>query len=376
MGAIRTTDGRQIRHRNPGPCQPKRRLGRSWSRILCVAAVAAAGLAGLASPASASAAASPASLYLSPSTGSPGVGDELDVQIRVNTGSRFTNAVQANLTYPSSQLSVLGFDDSTSSFPVVAQQQVSNGLIQVAKGAFTPVDGDTNLTTVRFQVIGAGTAQVCPTDQSEIVSSTTHQGIPSANAGATFVAGSPSAFGVGCIVHDFIAQGAQHTITINGEGFSSQGATVTVSGKGVTASGTAVVSGTQLTTTIKVPVAAVTGIRSVTVSSGGHTYRCQSCLAIGNGPKVSSVSPDTVARGTSGQVLAVQGQFLDRKTTVKITGLTITATTWVSSQEIDVTVNVPASATVGQKKVSLYDPFSLSYGYYGRGSCSTCLSVS
>jgi hypothetical protein len=344
--------------------------------IFCVTVVAAAGMAGLATPAGATAAAPPGSLYLSPSTGSPGVGDELDVQIRVNTGAQFTNAVQANLTYPSSQLSVLGFDDSTSSFPVVAQQQASNGLIQVAKGAFTPVDGDTNLTTVRFQVIGTGTAQVCPTDQSEIVSSTTNQEIPSAKAGATFVAGSPSAFGVGCIVHDFIAQGAQHAITINGEGFSSQGATVAVSGKGVTTSGTSVVSGTQLTTTIKVGVAAVTGIRSVTVSSGGHTYRCQSCLAIGDGPKVSSASPGTVARGTSGQVIAVQGQNLSPKTTVKITGLKVTATTWVSFQEIDVTVNVPATATVGHKRISLYDPYYSSYGYYGRGSCSACLSVS
>ena len=91
--------------------------------------------------------------------------------------------------------------------------------------------------------------------------------------------------------------------------------------------------------------------------------------------KVSSVSPNTVARGTSGQVLAVQGQFLDRKTTVKITGLTVTATSWVSFQEIDVKVNVPATVTNGPKKISLYDPYSSSSGYYGRGSCSACLSV-
>jgi len=82
-----------------------------------------------------------------------------------------------------------------------------------------------------------------------------------------------------------------------------------------------------------------------------------------------------VSRGTSGQVVALHGQFLDRKTTAKITGLTVTATTWVSFQEVDVTVNVPATATTGNKKIILYDPYSSSYGYYGRGSCSTCLSV-
>jgi hypothetical protein len=353
-----------------------RRPARNFNRIFCLAVAAVASLAGLVTLAAASTTPPQASLYLMPSTGSPNVGAELDVQIRVNTGSQYANAVQANLTYPSSKLSVLGFDNSTTSFPIVAQQQASNGLIQVAGGAATPVSGDANLTTVRFQVIGTGTAQVCQTDQSQIVSASTNQEIPSAKTGATFVAGSPSTFGVGCIVHDWIAQGARHTVSIYGEGFSSSGAGVTVSGAGAKTSGTTVVSGTKLTTTIKVSTTAATGFRDVTVISGGQTYVCQSCVTIGDGPQVSSVHPATVGRGTSGQVIALHGQFLDRQTTVKITGLTVTKTTWVSYQEIDVTVNVPATATTGYKKISLYDPYSSSYGYYGRGSCSTCLSVS
>ena len=354
-----------------------RRLIRNRSRIFCAAAAAAAaGLAGLVTPVPASAASPPASLYLTPSTGSPGVGDELDVQIRVNTGSQLTNAVQANFTYPSSQLTVLGFDNSTSSFPVVAQQQASNGLIQVAGGAFTPVSGDANLTTIRFQVIGQGTAQVCPAGQSVIVSSSTHQAIPSTLSGATFVAGSPSTFGAGCIVHGWVAQGAKHAITIFGQGFNTGGATVTVSGTGVKTSGTTVVSATKLTTTITVPATAATGFRDVTVTSGGQTHLCQSCLTVGDGPKVSSANPATVSRGASGQVIAIQGQFLDQNTTVKIAGMTVTATTWVSSQEVDVTVNVPATVTTGHKKISVNDPYSPSNGYYGRGSCLACLSVS
>ena len=353
-----------------------RRPARHCKRIFCVAVVTAAGLAGLVTPVAASATASLASLYLTPSTGSPNVGDEVDVQIRVNTGAQLTNAVQANFTYPSSQLSVVGFDNSNTSFPVVAQQQASNGLIQVAGGAFTPVSGDANLTTIRFQVTGTGTVHVCPAGQSVIVSSSTNQGIPSAGSGATFVVGSPSTFGVGCIFQDWIAQGAQHTITIHGEGFASSGASVAVSGTGVTTSGTTVASGTKLTTTIKVGGKATTGFRNVTVMSGGQTYVCQSCLTIGGGPKVTSAVPATVSRGTTGQVIALHGQSLDQKTTVKITGLTVTATTWVSNQEIDVTVNVPATVTTGHKKISLYDPYSPGNGYYGRGYCSACLSVS
>jgi hypothetical protein len=233
-----------------------RRLTRNCSRIFFIAVAAAVGLTGLVTPASASTTTPLASLYLTPSTGSPNAGDEVDVQIRVNTGSQLTNAVQANLTYPSSQLSVLGFDNNTTSFPITAQQQASNGLIQVARSTSAPVSGDVNLTTVRFQVIGTGTAQICPTDQSQIISSTTNQEIPSAKSGATFVTSLPSTFGVGCIVHDWIAQGARHPITTHGEGFSAGGASVTVSGTGVKTSGTTVVSGAQLTTTIKVPAAA------------------------------------------------------------------------------------------------------------------------
>ena len=102
----------------------------------------------------------------------------------------------------------------------------------------------------------------------------------------------------------------------------------------------------------------------------------RSCLTIGDGPKVSSADPATVGRGASGQVIALHGQFLDQNTTVKIIGVTVTATTWVSYQEIDATVNVPATVTTGHKKISLYDPYLPGNGYYGRGSCLACLSVS
>lgn len=340
-----------------------------------MAVAAAAGLAGLVTPAAASAQTLQASLYLTPSTGSPHVGDELDVQVRLNSGSQPMGSVEAILTYPASQLSVVGFDTITSSWPTQGTA-VSNGLIKVVGAAFTPVTGDANLTTIHFKVIGTGTAQICPADQSNLTDPAGSQDFrPAPMSGATFVAGSHS-FEAGCIIHDEIAQGARHTITIHGDGFRSTGAGVAVSGTGVKTSGTAVVSATQLTTTIKVSTTAATGIRDVTVTSGGQTYTCQSCLAISLGPQVSSVTPATVSRGTSGQVLAVHGQNFDRHTTVKITGLTVTATTWVSAQEVDVTVDVPATTRTGFKKVSLYDPNSVAYGYYGRGSCSTCLSVS
>src|SRR5215469_18260679 len=115
-----------------------RRRTRNCHRIFCVAVAAAAGLAGLVTPAVASTQPLQASLYLTPSTGSPHVGDELDVQIRLNSGSQSMGSVEAILTYPVSQLSVLGFDTITSSWPTQGQA-VSNGLIKVVGVAFTPV---------------------------------------------------------------------------------------------------------------------------------------------------------------------------------------------------------------------------------------------
>src|SRR5664279_837477 len=207
------------------------------------------------------------------------------------------------------------------------------------------------------------------------VDSVSNQAIPWTMTGATYVVGTASTFGVGCLTHNWISQGASHSISIRGRGFSAAGATVAVSGSGVSTARTQVVSSGQLTTNLTVATTAGTGFRDVTVTSGGKSYVCASCLTIGQGPKVTSTTPAGVTHGVTGQSVAVRGQFLGRQTTVSITGMTVTTQHWVNYQEIDVTVSVPSTTMVGAKKVSLYDPYSESYGYYGRGSCSPCLSV-
>ena len=90
---------------------------------------------------------------------------------------------------------------------------------------------------------------------------------------------------------------------------------------------------------------------------------------------MTSTTPATVQHGVSGQTVAILGQYLGQQTIVAISGMTVTSQKWISYQEIDATVTVPAITSVGPKTVSLYDPYSDSYGYYGRGSCSTCISV-
>lgn len=341
-----------------------------WLAILMVAT-----MMGLALPTGAASAATNGTLYLSPATKTVAVGAEVDVQIRLNTGTHAVNAVQANFTYSPTKFKVLGFDSTASAFSISAQATSSNGIIQVARAAFTSITGDVNVTTVRFQAIATGTADVCPQDQSLAIDPGPGTAIPWTKTGGTFTVGTAITFGVSCISHDWISRGTSHTITIKGRGFSTSGAKFAVSGTGVSASSTTVASGSSMTTTIKVSTTAATGFRDITVTSGGKSYVCRSCLAVGEGPQVTSTTPATVQHGVSGQTVAILGQYLGQQTIVAISGMTVTSQKWISYQEIDATVTVPAITSVGPKTVWLYDPYSDSYGYYGRGSCSTCISV-
>ena len=341
----------------------------------CAALVSLVVLSALVLPVPSAGAATVGSLYLSPSTKTVAVGAEVDVQVRLNTGTYWVNVAQTNFTYSTSEFRVLGFDQTGSAFSIIAQLNASDGIIQVAKGSTVPVKGDVLVTTVRFQALAAGTADVCPQDESAAVDPSTFTGIPLSASGGTYVVSKASTFGVSCISHDWIDQGASHSITISGRGFSTAGATVSISGTGVTASLTHVSTSTKITTTLAVSTSAATGFRDVTVTSAGKSNVCKSCLKIDVGPQVGTASPGTVSRGTSGQTVALHGQYLGPQTTVTIAGVTVTSQHWVSFQEIDVTVSVASTATTGYKKISLYDPFYESYGYYGRGSCSTCLSV-
>jgi len=100
-----------------------------------------------------------ATLYLSPASQSLAPGDTLDVAIHEDSGSDSVNAVQANLTYPSS-LTFVSITPNTSAWPIQAENTGGGGTVRIGRGTTTPVTGDQVIATVRFTASKAGTAAI------------------------------------------------------------------------------------------------------------------------------------------------------------------------------------------------------------------------
>jgi hypothetical protein len=154
-----------------------------------------------------------------------------------------------------------------------------------------------------------------------------------------------------------LGQGAQRaSVQINGSGFAS-GATVTVSGTGVSASVTAVTS-TTLTTEFSVAPDAATGSRDLLiVQPDGGRVVCTGCLSISAGPRLTSVSPSSLARGASATV-TLNGSGFQKNVKVELsgTGVTVSKVTWVSPSTVTMTINATTKATTGTRSLIVTNP--------------------
>lgn len=92
------------------------------------------------------------SVYLNPATQTIGAVTDFSVEVRENSGTTAVNAVQANLTYPSNLLDVVGVDSSTA-FTVAAETTIGTGTINIARGVAggQTVSNDQLIATVRFK---------------------------------------------------------------------------------------------------------------------------------------------------------------------------------------------------------------------------------
>lgn len=129
---------------------------------------------------SASVYAAPSGFYLDPASKSSKVGDKITISVRVNTGSECTNAVEANVKYPTNLLQYGSTDVTGSNFQVVAPSRNADGVVSLqqgstnncnGKGAGTGVNGDQLIGKVTFTVIATGTADLSFVDGSIAVSS-------------------------------------------------------------------------------------------------------------------------------------------------------------------------------------------------------------
>ena len=111
-------------------------------------------------------------LSLSPATSTVGLGNNITVAVRENSGTDPVNAVEADLSYPTAQLQFVSIDATTSAFGVEAVSSGGSGSVTLARGGQTAVTGDQLVALVTFKALAPGAAAVTFKSSSALVRST------------------------------------------------------------------------------------------------------------------------------------------------------------------------------------------------------------
>jgi hypothetical protein len=132
----------------------------------------------------------PPTIYLNPASLVVGANGTFTIDVRENSGATAVNAVQANFTYPTSLLTFVSIDTTTSAFSVQAENSAASGQVKLGRGTTTAVTGDQLVGKVTFQA-GAtgGAANLAFNSGTALVSSSTNQdilGSLAATGGATY----------------------------------------------------------------------------------------------------------------------------------------------------------------------------------------------
>lgn len=170
------------------------------------------------------AAPTPPTVYITPATTTVGLSTAFTVQVRENSGTTGVNAIQANLSYPSSLLTCTTIDTATSAFGVQAQSSCSGGQITIARGVSggaAPLIGDQLVATLTFTAgTTSGSAAVAFSSGTALVSASTNQdilGSLSATAGGTYTIDgvAPTVSIAAPANNQSLAYGSSTTITVN-----------------------------------------------------------------------------------------------------------------------------------------------------------------
>jgi hypothetical protein len=120
----------------------------------------------------------PPTIYLNPATQTIGSNGTVTLDVRENSGTTAVNAVQANFTYPTAQLTFVSIDTTTSAFSVQAENSGTAGQVKIGRGTTTPVSGDQLIARITFQAnTTGGAATLAFSSGSALVNSTTNQDI-------------------------------------------------------------------------------------------------------------------------------------------------------------------------------------------------------
>ncbi|HVU59605.1 MAG TPA: carboxypeptidase regulatory-like domain-containing protein [Candidatus Saccharimonadales bacterium] len=131
------------------------------------------------------AAAVSATLSMSPSPATVVKGGNVTVAIYENSGSEPVNAVQANITYPTSSLQFVSIT-SSAAFGVTAQNSGGGGNVQIARGTITAVTGSQLVASVTFKaLVSSGSATLSFVGGSAVVSATSNTNIMTSDPGTS-----------------------------------------------------------------------------------------------------------------------------------------------------------------------------------------------
>jgi len=103
-----------------------------------------------------------ASMSLIPASQSLQVGQNLTVEIRVNTGGSQTTGVASYLDFDSAKLQYVSIDSTGSSYTITAEETVSGNQVRISRGQAIPGVNSTNalVSKVTFKVLATGTANI------------------------------------------------------------------------------------------------------------------------------------------------------------------------------------------------------------------------
>ena len=151
------------------------------------------------------------------------------------------------------------------------------------------------------------------------------------------------------------ALGTSVDVTLTGTNFTS-GSRVGLQGVGLKQTNIVVVSPTQITATFIISASAAIGPHNTTVATSAGTSNIVSftVTAAGNGPTLTSVSPNSGVQGTAVNVTLTGTNFIAGASVAATgSGIAVNNLTVTSATQITATLNVAANATVGQHNLSV-----------------------
>jgi hypothetical protein len=123
----------------------------------------------------------PPTVYLTTPSSFMPINTNFSVQIRENSATTTVNAVQANISYPASLLTLVSVDTTGTAFSVEAQNTSGSGSVAMARGTCggcAAVTGDQLIATLNFRTNAVGGAATAAfTSGTLLVSSTTNTDI-------------------------------------------------------------------------------------------------------------------------------------------------------------------------------------------------------